>query len=565
MYLNKLLLKDFGKFNNEEIGLDAGINLIYGENGAGKTTVKDFVVAMLYGVDGTRGAEDSSAVCEVRRPDDGRGFSGKAYIKKDGKNYFVERSFLKHSRKVNVLDVQSGREVNLKNRNSLYGTMLEMDKNTYETALCIDELSASYDSNIAEELNDYIVNLSTTATADLDKYRAVKFLKEEGSSQDVEPIDRQLDEIATDLEQYSDIDEQISDIREQIREVDMEFAMETAKRKREARKLIDTGKGVKYEDNEELNDNLDELAHNSVFLNADLLKDYKEEKKLTDRIWFIILTGLFVIGVIAAMVYILPFENGVRQLFVICTALFVIMTIIEGLYAKGVFDGEVQTPSEDEFKRIIYELERKNETYEDVEIDMSFATEFLERKEKLHSREKELLDRKQKKLELEDEYEVLGKRRKSIERERHAINLAINTINELAMEIQNNFSNLISDNIADIISNITDGKYVDARVDGMSRLAVKQNDRFIDIANVPQDDVRKIYNAVHVCVARSMCRNQMPVILDDIFTGCDTVTIARTIESLKTIDTEQILLLTSDKRIKGLLDDSDTEYNYVEL
>ena len=39
MYLNKLLLKDFGKFNNKEIELKSGVNLIYGPNEAGKTTL----------------------------------------------------------------------------------------------------------------------------------------------------------------------------------------------------------------------------------------------------------------------------------------------------------------------------------------------------------------------------------------------------------------------------------------------------------------------------------------------------------------------------------------------
>ena len=76
-------------------------------------------------------------------------------------------------------------------------------------------------------------------------------------------------------------------VRKQIEENDQEFAMETARRKREARRLIDTSKGVKYEDNEELNEHLDSLQENSVFLDADLLADYKPEKKLTDRWWII--------------------------------------------------------------------------------------------------------------------------------------------------------------------------------------------------------------------------------------------------------------------------------------
>ena len=33
MYINKLFLKEFGKFNNKEIKLDKGLNVLYGEPG----------------------------------------------------------------------------------------------------------------------------------------------------------------------------------------------------------------------------------------------------------------------------------------------------------------------------------------------------------------------------------------------------------------------------------------------------------------------------------------------------------------------------------------------------
>ena len=75
MYLNKLLLKDFGKFNNKSIDLKPGLNLIYGENEAGKTTIKEFIIGMLYGIDKSRGLGARLDNYELRKPLDGRGFS----------------------------------------------------------------------------------------------------------------------------------------------------------------------------------------------------------------------------------------------------------------------------------------------------------------------------------------------------------------------------------------------------------------------------------------------------------------------------------------------------------
>ena len=55
MYINKLFLKEFGKFNNREIKLEQGLNVLYGDEGAGKSTVRDFVTGILFGINKSRG------------------------------------------------------------------------------------------------------------------------------------------------------------------------------------------------------------------------------------------------------------------------------------------------------------------------------------------------------------------------------------------------------------------------------------------------------------------------------------------------------------------------------
>lgn len=641
MYFNKLLLKNFGKFNNREIELKPGLNLIYGENEAGKTTVKEFIVGMLYGIDKSRGLGARLDNYELRKPLDGRGYSGKAYIHYNGRNHLIERSFLRHNRKTTVMDIQSGREVRLKDKNSLHGTMFELDKNTYVNTLCIGEHGAAPGKELADKLGNYLGNLSTTGSADIDKTIAIEHLKEERRKYDVKPVTRQLDEISGQLEQYVDVDDKIKDIRNQIGELEQEFAMEVARRKREARRIIETEKKLKFEeDDEEEAETGEEIEagekskvgeeieagekskageknetgaeseageknetgveskageenetgakskageknetgakskagaeeHKAddarVFLDPELIQDYKPEKKLTDRLWFIILTGIFVVAVIAAMVYILPFENGVRQLFIVCTILFVVVTIVEGLHEKGVFDDEMSTPSEEEFRRMIYQLERKTEAHEDVEIDMSFAGEYADKKAALRVAEKELLDQKVRKQELEEEFAVLSKKRDSIEREVHAINLAINTINEMSAEIHGDLGYLINDNISDIVSKITDGKYSDVYLDENLHVMVRDGDGFVGIEYLSAGTMEQIYLAVRLSVARLLCRDKMPLIIDDIFANYDEPRLINTLDCLKTIDTEQIILMTSNPHIGDMLDDLDMDYNYVDL
>ncbi len=565
MYLNKLLLKDFGKFNNKSIDLKPGLNLIYGENEAGKTTIKEFIIGMLYGIDKSRGLGARLDNYELRKPLDGRGFSGKAYINYKGKNHLVERSFLRHNRKLSAMDVQAGRELKLKNKNSLHGTMFDLDKNTYVNTLCIGEHGAAPGKELANEMNNYLANLSTTGSADIDKTAAIERLKAEKKKNDVKPIIEKLDNIAAEIDEFKTVDEDLKDIRAKISELDQEFAMETAKRKREARKMVEGDDGeVSYEENYQLSAKLDNLAEQATA--ATEIEDEEPEEKLSDKIWFIILTGIFVIGVIAAMVHILPFSEGVRKLFIVCTFLFVIVTIVEGLYAKGVFQDDITTPSEEEFKRIIKELEKQAETSEDdVEIDMTFAKEYAEKKADLKVIEKNHLDRRAKKLELEEEFTVISKQRDAVEREVHAINLAINTINEMSAQIHGDLGFLINDNISDIVSKITDGKYDDVRLDENLHVMVRDGDSYVGIEYLSAGTMEQIYLAVRLSVARLLCRDKMPLIIDDIFTNYDEPRLINTLDCLKTIDTEQIILMTSNPHIGDMLDDLDMDYNYVEL
>ncbi len=629
MYFNKLLVKNFGKFNNREIELKKGLNLIYGENESGKTTIKEFIVGMLYGIDKSRGLGARLDNYELRKPLDGRGYAGKAYIQYNGRNHLIERSFLRYNKKTTVMDIQSGREVKLRDKNSLHGTMFDIDKNTYVNTLCIGEHGAAPGKELANKLGNYLGNLSTTGSADIDKTYAIEHLKEERRKYDTRPVQRQLDDISEELSLYEGVEDDIANVRGQIADLEQEFAMEVARRKREARRLIETEKNLKFDEDEEdeqpeetvdspdktevteeatdspdktevaeeadssdkteVTDNQDnpETAEDEektekesvakklgkvfakkeerVFLDSDLWEDTKVEKPLTERLWFIILTGIFVVAVIAAMVYILPFEKGVRQLFIVCTALFVIVTIVDGLYAKGVFDGDVNTPSEEEFREMIYRLERKTESYEDVEIDMSFAGEYADRKAELRVVEKELLDKKMRKQELTEEFSVLSKKRDSIEREVHAINLAINTINEVSAEIHGDLGYLINDNISDIVSKITNGKYQDVYLDENLHVMVRDNDNFVGIEYLSAGTMEQIYLAVRLSVARLLCRDKMPLIIDDIFANYDEPRLINTLDCLKTIDTEQIILMTSNPHIGDMLDDLDMDYNYVEL
>ena len=93
MRINKLHLQDFGKFHEKDIALTPGVNIIYGSNEAGKTTTKDFIIDMIYGIDKARGIGARFDHYEKRRPINGAAYSGSMEFSTEDGEYIVERNF----------------------------------------------------------------------------------------------------------------------------------------------------------------------------------------------------------------------------------------------------------------------------------------------------------------------------------------------------------------------------------------------------------------------------------------------------------------------------------------
>ena len=50
MIIRKLNIKNFGKVHDKTLEFSPGINVLYGENESGKTTIHTFIKSMLFGL-----------------------------------------------------------------------------------------------------------------------------------------------------------------------------------------------------------------------------------------------------------------------------------------------------------------------------------------------------------------------------------------------------------------------------------------------------------------------------------------------------------------------------------
>ncbi len=580
MYLTKLLIRDFGKFHNKSMDLQKGVNIVYGEADAGKSTVRDFLIGLMYGIPRREGITRVRSNYELRKPKTGNGYSGTAYINDDENSYLVDRTFLAGAKKASVLDVSSGREVRLNNTDTISGTLCETDKNTYLDTKCIVG-----DSSGKKDLQKYLTNITLTGTSNIDKVKAIKYLEDEKKNHIPKPLIRRLDELDERLSEYDTVDDDIAAVENEIKTLNEEFVMEAERRKRIARRMVENEDGtVTYESDATIEEKIDRITEREKnYVDSDKMIEKAEEKlaeerkaakiearkniKFTDRIPVIFASGIAVILIIAAIVYILPFEDLIRKLFIIFTALFVIITIIDGFRAKGYFDvkEEEDTPDEEEFKKVLEELKEEAEEQEEMEFDMTFAKEFQEKKAVLKEKENALVNRRNERNKLRHEFDTVFKKKSELEDEIKAIDLAINKINTLSEKFREDAFKHLLGNVSRYIRRITQDEFSELTFDDKGGIILKADYGYVPINNLTEADAGKVYLAVRLSIAKYLAKEKLPLIIDGTSMLESASEIKALADCLMDMKEEQIIILTDDWGMDSVLKGKGIETNLIRL
>lgn len=166
MLIKCLELRSFGKFKNKTVALSDGFNLIYGDNGAGKTTIMDFIRLMFYGRCGSDRSRDiSKSPRKKYMPWDGSPMSGAAEFEYAGRTYLLSRTFGKtpSADSVTLFDVTRGEnlpidDVNFKD--SIGARFFGMELDEFERTVFISDRIGSDSAYSGSALAMKISNLS---------------------------------------------------------------------------------------------------------------------------------------------------------------------------------------------------------------------------------------------------------------------------------------------------------------------------------------------------------------------------------------------------------------------
>lgn len=557
MYIKQLLLQHFGKYNNREIDLQPGLNLIYGPNEAGKTTLKDFIIGMFYGIERQRGIASRTDEYMRHEPLDGSGYAGSMELQTEDGTCLIERNFRKDQKILHIYQDKTGREVQTDNGQSLYGTLVDLDKNGYTNTLCISSNGAAYKSELQEQLKQYLMNVSTTHTGNLNLKDAnaylsnrKKELNQKGLENELQALGKRLVDVRLEenLEELSrerqKLEEKLVSVTKPVTEKpeSEKSEIENQKPEREERKTT-TKKHTSWKEWLSVNPDMD-----------------PQLKQILTTIK--VLLGFGVAALIFVLIFILPISLHYKGW--LCV---IVVTVAAAIWIMGKHrskrkvesDKEKQEPRSDD-------KQEKGAPVQETETGSTQILTYSNQLTDIQVRENDILREYAKQQELQKRYDDLKAAKERAEFEARAIDLAAATIQELSENIFDQYGSDMNEQVSEMVSKITNGAYTDVKLDEQLRIKVRKQGRYIGAEHLSTGTLEQIYLAVRLAAADEMSTSGMPIILDDIFGSYDDARLEAALQCIADYrGSEQILLFTASDRIADTLDKTKNDYNYVEL
>lgn len=178
MIIKKINIKSFGKLKNEELNFTSGINVIYGENEKGKSTIQAFIKAMFYGFSGKR-TKDIKTNDRLRyTPWTGDKPSGELTLKMQENTFILHRSFgaTKKEDSISVYEALTGNAIDYLNDYAPGNYLLDLSEDGFEKTLNIKQLNSSITKGKEDEIIQKISNLQETGEEDISFDKAYNVL-----------------------------------------------------------------------------------------------------------------------------------------------------------------------------------------------------------------------------------------------------------------------------------------------------------------------------------------------------------------------------------------------------
>lgn len=629
MKIDKLKINGFGRVEEKEISLNKHINLIYGKNESGKSTLLNFIKSMFYGANKLKAGKDISDYDKFI-PWSDKDYSGKIkYTLDNGNKYEIFRDFKKKSPVIydeNGKDISSEFSVDKSKGIDFIYEQIGLDEETFKNTVITPQAEVRISKQGQSSLIQKISNIIGTGDENL-SYKKVmdkifkRSLEEVGTERST---GRPINIVEKKLEDLNDKKQNLVSARENLKNSKDEKSNSLVELTSEENKL-----SLLREVRENLEKSNKKEAEIDVFrkiieekeADLDELK-YKIDRRAKRRVEsetkpFWIGYFLAAILVIISIICLIVKWNKIIAISSVCVgALVFILTMILNIKFNYQKQSKIREIENEELKvdqqtniikddiktqemkieakesEIKEEEERVNNTikskYENTIncdfIAMAFDMNLEEVDASINSKINTInkikidiasIEREEivfqedmdNLISVEEQIENALQEKDELISLNNSFDIAKESLEEAYKEVKNNVSPEFTIKLCEIISKISDGKYKNINFSDDRGLTVElENGEYISAEMLSQGTIDQMYLALRLSSIETICNEPVPVVLDETFSFFDDDRLANILNFLnKNFKNYQIIILSCSKREQEILDRLNIAYNYVSL
>ena len=611
MRLLELHIDGFGKFHDRTISFNDGINIIYGKNEAGKSTLHTFIRGMLFGIERGRGRAAKNDLYTKYEPWENSGtYEGWLRLEKDGTIYRIERRFRKENKSLKIINETKGREEEA--TPAFVSSLLDgLTETMYNNTISIGQLKSATEDGMVTELKNYIANMNTTGNISLNITKATAFLRNQKRSLEAGLIPEASREFTSLLAEIRNVEAEIAgpeyenqlaayqNMRTQVKGL----IDNTQTQKKDLDEKLANGKKV-------LSDNgfTDRASVDAMSSDAErLYSEYntlngecnKKSRKVLSGLTAVL--GVAGLGAAATLGYFnltayLPVCGAAATAAVIffIISLFILQKDKEyhrlfdntsselgALLARHLGDSAVSEDAMNAFRARMGEFSKLCDMVTQSEAEIR---KFLEDLSNLQTKQagcSEMIEKQQRtQWELEKKLEHLSNcknKAKALKRtlaendrihdEIVAIDLAQETMTDLSSSIRDSFGLYLNKEASQYITGITGGIYDSMSIDENLNVFLNTKTKLVPLENVSSGTMDQVYLALRLAAAKLLqgSGSGFPLIFDDSFTQYDDERLKTALEWLASAYGGQIIIFTCHRREAQMLRARQAEFQLIEM
>ena len=611
MRLLELHIDGFGKFHDRTISFNDGINIIYGKNEAGKSTLHTFIRGMLFGIERGRGRAAKNDLYTKYEPWENSGtYEGWLRLEKDGTIYRIERRFRKENKSLKIINETKGLEEEA--TPAFVSSLLDgLTETMYNNTISIGQLKSATEDGMVTELKNYIANMNTTGNISLNITKATAFLRNQKRSLEAGLIPEASREFTSLLAEIRNVEAEIAgpeyenqlaayqNMRTQVKGL----IDNTQTQKKDLDEKLANGKKV-------LSDNgfTDRASVDAMSSDAErLYSEYntlngecnKKSRKVLSGLTAVL--GVAGLGAAATLGYFnltayLPVCGAAATAAVIffIISLFILQKDKEyhrlfdntsselgALLARHLGDSAVSEDAMNAFRARMGEFSKLCDMVTQSEAEIR---KFLEDLSNLQTKQagcSEMIEKQQRtQWELEKKLEHLSNcknKAKALKRtlaendrihdEIVAIDLAQETMADLSSSIRDSFGLYLNKEASQYITGITGGIYDSMSIDENLNVFLNTKTKLVPLENVSSGTMDQVYLALRLAAAKLLqgSGSGFPLIFDDSFTQYDDERLKTALEWLASAYGGQIIIFTGHRREAQMLRARQVEFQLIEM